>query len=208
MLRNILYISGGIFVFFVGMVIYGIILNSGEINLAEAMQSKGLSKLENVHLVVNKNKYRVELYSNTLLIKSYKAVFGKNKSEIKTFAEDYVTPLGSYIICSVDTNSVYHKFLKLNYPNLRDAAEALKNGYISNEEYMKLKEGFNNNDCSPYDTKLGANIGIHGIGEYNLIFKNLPFVFNWTNGSIAVSNESIDEIYEATHIGTKVEIRN
>jgi murein L,D-transpeptidase YafK len=207
-LRNILYISGGIFVFFVGMVIYGIILNSGEINLAEAMQSKGLSKLENVHLVVNKNKYRVELYSNTLLIKSYKAVFGKNKSEIKTFAEDYVTPLGSYIICSVDTNSVYHKFLKLNYPNLRDAAEALKNGYISNEEYMKLKEGFNNNDCSPYDTKLGANIGIHGIGEYNLIFKNLPFVFNWTNGSIAVSNESIDEIYEVTHIGTKVEIRN
>jgi hypothetical protein len=62
-------------------------------------------------------------------------------------------------------------------------------------------------ECPEPDTDLGGNIGIQGIGEYNAIFKNLPFVFNWTDGSIAVSNEDIDEIYSVVKRGTKVVIK-
>ncbi len=51
------------------------------------------------------------------------------------------------------------------------------------------------------ETELGNNIGIHGIGRLNFIFKNLPFIYNWTDGSIAVSNENIDEIYSVAKKG-------
>ncbi len=57
--------------------------------------------------------------------------------------------------------------------------------------------------CPYENTILGGEIGIQGIGEYNLIFKNLPFVFNWTNGSAAISNESIDELLSVVDIRNK-----
>jgi len=54
---------------------------------------------------------------------------------------------------------------------------------------------------------LGGDIGIHGIGRLNFFFKNLPFVFNWTDGSIALSNENIDELISVVKVGTKIVIR-
>jgi hypothetical protein len=101
----------------------------------------------------------------------------------------------------------YHKFLRLNYPNLNDATEALRKGIISQKEFDKLSFQFYYDDCPDLVTALGGNIGIQGIGEYNSIFKNLPFVYNWTDGSVAVSNESIDEIYSVVKKGTKVVIK-
>jgi len=111
-------------------------------------------------------------------------------------------------ICAKDSNVKYHKNLKLNYPRIKDAAEALKNGVIKRKDYLKIKRAIDLGECPPSDTPLGANIGIHGIGQYNFIFKNLPFVFNWTDGSIAVSNENIDELFKVTKIGTEVIIQN
>ncbi len=206
MLKNILYISGSIAVFFSGLICYGIILNLREVTLAEAMQQKGLDKIENVKIVVNRKNYRIELYSNKTLIKTYKAVFGKNNSAVKISKSDLVTPIGEYIICAIDTVSKYHKLLKLNYPNDKDAGEALKRGYIDQNEFDIILQAFNQGECPPDDTRLGANIAIQGIGEYDLIFKNLPFTFNWTDGSIAVSNQSIDELYSVVKIGTHVKI--
>lgn len=206
MLKNILYISGSVAVFFTGMICYGIILNLREVPLDEAMREKGLTKIENAKLVVNRRNYRIELYSNKTFVKSYKAVFGKNTSTVKNSKNDLVTPVGEYKICEIDTSSKYHKFLRLNYPNEKDAGEAMKRRYISEDEFDAILLAQSRNDCPPKDTKLGADIGIQGIGEYDLIFRNLPFSFNWTNGSIAVSNKSIDEIYSVVKIGTTVKI--
>ncbi len=206
MLKNIIYISGSIAVFFTGLICYGIILNMREISLDEAMKQKGINKIENVILVVNRKNYRVELHSGKVLIKTYKAVFGKNNSAVKKSKDDLATPIGDYLICSIDTVSKYHKFLRLNYPNEKDAGEALKRGYISQDEFDQIINAFTNSDCPPLNTKLGADIGIQGIGEYDLIFRNLPFTFNWTDGSIAISNKSIDELYSVVKIGTRVKI--
>ena len=206
--RNVAYFSGSVFVFFAGMVIYGIVLNLRQITLNEAMKSKGLTDLEDVKLVIDRSNYHLDLYSDTVLVKRYKVVFGKNRDNFKTSAYDYITPIGNYSICNIDTSSQYHKFLKLSYPNKRDAAEALKNGYIDKSEHDRIIHHSSVNNCSPGDTPLGANIGIHGTGKYNFIFKNLPFIFNWTNGSIAVSNENLDELFSVAKIGTKVKITN
>ncbi len=206
MLKNILYISASILIFFIGLICYGILLNLREIELIDALNEKGIRKVVNPWIRIDRRNYKLELYNDKILIKTYKAVFGKNNSLVKTSADDYVTPIGDYLICSIDTNSKYHKFLKLNYPNEKDAAEALKKGYITEKQCKEIIEAIEKNDCPPLNTKLGSNIGIHGIGKYDFIFRNLPFTFNWTNGSIAVSNKNIDEIYSVVKIGTPVKI--
>jgi murein L,D-transpeptidase YafK len=205
-LRNILYIIGSIIIFFAGVIIYGILLNLGETTLQEALTQKGISKVEDVSIKIDRNDYTLELYSGKTLVKTYKAVFGKSNSTVKLSAHDNVTPIGEYHICKIDTNSEYHKFLKLNYPNERDAAEALKMGYINKIEFDKILKSLKKDNCNVKDSVYDVLIGIHGIGKYNIVFKNLPFVFNWTNGSIAVSNENIDEIYSVVKIGTPVKI--
>ena len=208
MLKNILYISGSVIIFFAGMILYGVILNLREVTLKEALIEKRLSGLENVHLLIDKPNYRISLYSNKILIKTYKAVFGKTSGTIKTSADDNITPIGDYKICSIDTLNKYHKFFHFDYPNERDAAEALKQGYIFDDEFYTIILAAKKNECPPKETKLGSEIGIHGIGTYNIIFKNLPFVFNWTNGSIAISNENVDELYSVIKVGTPVKIIN
>jgi len=206
-LRSVIFFTGGIIIFIGGVVLYGVIVNIREIPLSEAMRLKGYSKLNNTSIMIERKNYSLSLYEDTVLIKTWRANFGRNINYPKTHDGDLATPVGEYKICSIDTISKYHKFLRLDYPNLSDASEGLKKGIISQKEYDKLNFEFYYGDCPNTNTGLGGNIGIQGIGEYNNIFKNLPFVFNWTDGSIAVSNESIDELFSVVKKGTKVVIK-
>lgn len=206
MIKNILYVSGSIVIFFAGMILYGVLLNTREVSLSEAMQEKNITGLDSIKLVVHRKNYKIELYSGKVLIKTYNAAFGKNSSVNKTSRYDNVTPLGDYRICGIETNSRFHKNIKLNYPNMKDAGEALTRGYINQAEFKMIAEVADKNICPPADTRLGADIGIHGIGKYDIIFRNLPFTFNWTGGSIAVNNRSIDELVSIVKIGTPVKI--
>jgi murein L,D-transpeptidase YafK len=207
LLKNVLYFIASIIVFVLGTVIYGIILNASEPSLPEAMVSKGLRYLVNVSIQIDRKKYTLDLYSDTILVKTYKAVFGRNSSPNKTYTNDDATPVGNYEICSIDTANQYYKMLRLNYPNKKDAMEALQMKLISKNNYDDIVDKVETGNCPPILNK-NLLIGIHGIGKLDFIFKNLPFVYNWTNGSIAVSNEDIDEIYSATRIGTEVVIKN
>lgn len=193
--------------FFFGMVVYGIVLNSGEMSLKDLAAEKGLDSFKNVKIVIRRDKYVLELYSDSTLVKTYKVVFGRNNSAIKERKDDYITPLGDYIICSIDTGVVYYKYFKINYPNEKDAAEAFRKGTITTSDFKKIMNSLEGNDCSYTHSALGADIGIHGIGKYDFVFSNLPFAFNWTNGSIALSNASIDELYSIVKPGTPVIIR-
>ena len=206
-IRNVIIFSGGIAVFLAGVVVYGVILNLREVPLPEAMQNKGISVIDDPVLIISRSSYTINLYQDTIFIKSYRASFGKNISMPKTKANDFATPIGEYKICSIDTSHVYYKFLRLNYPNLIDAAEGLRKGLINQKEYDEIRFEYYYAECPTLKTALGGDIGIHGIGRMNYIFKNLPFVFNWTDGSIAVSNEDIDEIYSIVKKGTKVVIK-
>lgn len=206
-LRNALFFSGGIILFIFGVLTYGIVLNLRDVPLKEAMLNKGFETLKNTNIIIDRKTFTLSLYEDTVLIKNYRANFGKNLSEPKSRANDGATPVGEYSICSIDTASKYHKSLIINYPNLHDASEAMRKGLITQQIFDKLKFEFYYEGCTDSTTVLGGNIGIHGIGEYNFIFKNLPFVYNWTDGSIAVSNEAIDEIYSVIKKGTKVVIK-
>lgn len=204
MIRNIIYFGASVLLFFFFMIAYGVILNSRGITLDEAIALKGIDSLKNVHLFIDRKNYKIELYSDALLIKEYKAVFGQNSGIIKTSRDDLITPAGNYKVCEIIDNYNYHKFIRLDFPNLKDASEALKNGYISRDEFKLLNDSYKTDECPPPNTKLGNDIGIHGLGEYDYIFRNLPFVYNWTNGSAAVSNKDIEELASLVDKGTLV----
>lgn len=206
-IKNIVLMSSGIILFLVGVIVYGIILNLKEVTLKEAMLSKGYEKLTSVNLVIDRQDYSLYLYQDSVLIKSYRANFGHNLQKEKTKTGDGATPVGTYKICKIDSTHKYHRFLRINYPNLEDAVDALRRGTITQREFNELKFEFYYDDCPNPDTELGGSIGIHGTGRLNYIFKNLPFVYNWTDGSVALSNENLDEILSVVKVGTKVVIR-
>ena len=207
LLRNIVFFSGGIILFISGCIVYGIILNLKEIPLSEAMAEKGFSKLEKPYVVVNRQSYTLELFEDSVLIKSYRANFGRNVNLPKSKAGDLSTPVGNYEICEIDTVNKYYKFFKLDYPNLNDAAEALRKGIITQTQYDSIKYDLELGNCPPPNTPLGGDIGIQGIGRLNFVFRYLPFNYNWTDGSIAISNEDIDELYSIVKKGTLVVIK-
>lgn len=206
-LRNVVYFSGGIILFLAGTIVYGIILNLKDDPIAMALKEKGYEKFEYPNIIIDRKSFSLQLYEDTVLIKTYRASFGKNLSVPKTKAGDKATPVGEYAICDIDSNSQYRKFLKINYPNVSDAAEALRKGWITQKQFDQLKFEFYYEGCPKASTILGGDLGIHGIGKFDYILKNLPFVYNWTNGSIAVSNEAIDEICSVVEKGTKVVIK-
>jgi murein L,D-transpeptidase YafK len=206
--RNILYLTGAILLFIFGALLYGFVLNElRSVPISEAMFQKGYSELRNPYLLINRKSYTLSLFEDSVLIKDYRVNFGKSISAPKSKANDNATPVGEYQICNIDTSHKYNKFLQINYPNLDDAASALRKGWISQKEYNEIKFQFYYEGCIDRNRILGGNLGIHGAGKFNFIIKNLPFVFNWTNGSIALSNEDINEIFSIVKVGTKVVIK-
>ena len=206
-LKNIIYLTIAIALFFFGVIVYGIVLNLREIPLSEAISKNGFSEITNPKIIIDRQNYTLGIYEDSVLIKNYRVCFGKSVQTIKSKAGDKATPVGVYKICKIYPTHKYHKFFQINYPNLEDGANALRKGWISQKEYNDIKFQYYYESCTKYHVLLGGNIGIQGIGELNYIFKNLPFVFNWTDGSIAMSNENIDEIYSVIREGTEVVIK-
>jgi len=207
LLRNVIYLTLAISLFFFGIILYGVILNLRNIPLSEAILKAGYTEITNPKIIIDRQNYTLGIYEDSVLIKNYRVSFGKSVLTPKTRAGDKATPVGVYKICKIYTTHKYYKFFQINYPNLEDGANALRKGWISQKEFNDIKFQFYYEGCTKYHNLLGGDIGIHGIGELNYIFKNLPFVYNWTNGSIAMSNESIEEIYSVIKEGTEVVIK-
>ncbi|NNG27179.1 MAG: L,D-transpeptidase, partial [Ignavibacteriaceae bacterium] len=117
-----------IFLFLCGVIVYGIILNLREVPLSEALIQKGFSKLENTSIVVDRTSFTLDLYEDSVLVKTYRASFGRTLHKPKRRAGDGATPVGKYQVCSIDTSYKYNIFFRLNYPSLDDATDALKKG--------------------------------------------------------------------------------
>lgn len=207
LLKNVLLTLATISLFISGVIIYGIVLNLRAIPLKESMIQKGFRELNDPNLVVDRKTYSLTLFEDTVAIKSYRVSFGRNLSDKKKLINDGATPVGVYKICNINISHPYYKFLKLNYPNLDDASEALRKGLITQKQFNQIKFEYYYEECVNEQEVLGGNIGIHGIGRLNSIFKNLPFVYNWTDGSIAMSNEDLDEILTEINLGCQVVIK-
>lgn len=135
-------------------------------------------------LVVYKSKRQLLAYSNGQLVKTYHVSLGGQPAGDKEFEGDEKTPEGIYFINDKNPNSGYHKNLGISYPNDNDL------------EYSKN-----------LNKPAGGDIKIHGLRNYTGFIGKFHRWSDWTLGCIAVTNDEIDELYDAVKIGTPIDIR-
>ena len=151
------------------------------ISLPFLSSKKLMAKQKKPNLVVIWKKKRVlALYNRDKLIKAYRIRLGFNPKGQKQKEGDGRTPEGKYFITHKNPYSKFFLSLGLNYPNQDDKTRAAGRG---------------NNP--------GSDIYIHGLGKKNIF---LHYLFDWTNGCIAVTNKEIEEIYKRVDSGTVVYI--
>jgi len=138
------------------------------------------------------------------IVKKYTVAVGRGGKGDKKSIGDKKTPVGSYLITGFNDKSKFDFFIRLNYPNIKDAYYGYINRTISKEQFSKIVSAIRASELPPQDTKLGGAIGIHGIGRETsrklLIHRNI----DWTEGCVALRNYEIKELKQFVSVGTKV----
>lgn len=133
-------------------------------------------------ILVDKSDRTLILYKGSREIARYSGIhFGDVPAGHKQFEGDEKTPEGTYRISGRNPGSLYHRSLKISYPNAADAAYAKSKGK------------------SP-----GGDIFIHGQPNAR---KGPAISRDWTDGCIAVSNAEIKQLWQVVPDGAKITIR-
>ncbi len=209
MSRNFLFLLLSILLFLFSVFAYGKLLRAKEPSLGEIFAERKIESMENPKIVVDISKNALELFNGDELLKRYKVNLGRSEFLLKPQRGNYsTTPVGVFSICNSYGSEKYFKVYKLNYPDSARIILACKKGFISEkekEELLKLKRY----GCNiKFGREIfGPELRIHGFGKANFLLANLPFTFNWTDGSIALSNEDLKELSPYLKIGMKVIIK-
>ncbi len=139
--------------------------------------------------------------------KVYHIAWGRGGPGDKQRLGDRKTPVGTYRVIGFNDRSKFDFFIRLNYPNVKDAFYGLKSAVITRVEFDRIIGALRRNTLPPQDTSLGGAIGIHGIGPETPEKLRIHESLNWTEGCIALRNGEIHELRPYIHIGTRVVIR-
>lgn len=154
-------------------------------------------RLSSPAIIVKKSLRTLELWDGDSLIASYPIGLGWEPEGDKKREGDGRTPEGEYYICTRNDRSRFYLSLGLSYPNTEDAREALDDGVIDRETYKQIAEAIENKACPPWNTPLGGEIMIHGMGSHS----------DWTAGCIAVDNDVMDILWRYCSLKTPVIIK-
>lgn len=155
---------------------------------------------------IMKSSKELHLKQDGEIIKVYKIAHGKGRGNTKRIRGDGITPVGSYHITHFKSDSKFHFFMHLDYPNLLDAWYGYKNQLISSKEFKDIATAINNKKLPPQNTALGGYIGIHGLGDVTDEKLQIHDMHNWTDGCVALRNDEVNELRKYLSIGTKVTI--
>ncbi len=138
-------------------------------------------------VVVVKRSRLLQLLYRDRVLRTYRVALGSNPVGPKRARGDGRTPEGLYSIDYKRPESKFNLALHIDYPNVRDRAEAAARG------------------VDP-----GGAIYIHGHprAASELSYFRLKFAReDWTDGCIAVPDAAMDEIYRSVQTGTPILIR-
>ncbi len=156
---------------------------------------------------ISKSDQQLLVKDGERTIKQYRVAYGKGGKGTKRELGDKKTPVGVYKIIDFKSDSKFHFFMHLDYPNLLDAWYGYKNEVITAQEFKNIATAFKTNQKPPQNTPLGGYIGIHGLGQTTEQKLIIHEGFNWTEGCIALTNEQINDLRQYVSIGTKVIIK-
>jgi murein L,D-transpeptidase YafK len=146
-------------------------------------------------LVITKHAKSLAVFDGEEEVLRIPVVTGKNPAD-KQREGDLATPEGEFYICYKNSESKYHRFLGLSYPNIEDAERGVREKLISSTEYQQIRDAITERKCPPWKTALGGEVGLHG---------PCPNV-TWTHGCVAMNVEQIERLYDLLDIGDEVTI--
>jgi murein L,D-transpeptidase YafK len=135
-------------------------------------------------VLVKKSEKALYLLKDGKPLKRYHVVFGPRAKGPKLQEGDERTPEGNYLLDRKNPNSRFYKSIRISYPNAADIARAQK-----------------------YNVDPGNNIMIHGTkNTWSEKTAAKASRYNWTDGCIALSNNDMEEVWEAIDVGTPISI--
>jgi murein L,D-transpeptidase YafK len=135
-------------------------------------------------VLVLKRERTLQLLSGGKVVKAYRIALGADPVGAKNRQGDHKTPEGVYVLDRRNAHSQFYKAIHISYPSERDRAGARKQG------------------VSP-----GGDVFVHGLPNGYGYIGAAHRLKDWTDGCIAVTDEEIDEIWDAVPDGTPIEIR-
>ena len=119
------------------------------------------------YIEVLKSEQILRLRHGDKIFKEFPIAFGRGDRGPKERLGDKKTPEGIYRVIGVNESERFHLFLRLNYPNVKDAFYGLKNKIITQEQFDAIINALKRGRLPPQNTPLGGAIGIHGVGAEN-----------------------------------------
>ena len=135
-------------------------------------------------VVIEKRAHRLTLYHMGRVLRSYSVALGADPAADKVRAGDRRTPEGLFSIEARNPFSLYYLALRISYPDARHRQKAQQLGVAP-----------------------GGDIMIHGLPNGRRKVGKDHRISDWTNGCIALTDEEMDEIWNAVPVGTPVEIK-
>ncbi len=158
-----------------------------------------------IWLLIDTGKMTLEVKKGTKTVELFKNIsIGRNGAGFKQRKGDLVTPIGTYKIGWINNDSQYRKFFGVTYPSQLNAFEAMVKGLIDQQDYHKIRLSHERNQIPKQNTRIGGNIGIHGLGSASNKIHN---TMNWTQGCIALTNNQVDRLASWVDKGTLVKIQ-
>ena len=135
-------------------------------------------------VIVEKTKRRMAMLRGDAELISFRVALGHAYGP-KLRQGDGRTPEGNYYVDGFNPRSDFYRSIHISYPNDDDWNRATELGVSA-----------------------GGQIMIHGLDPAIAArWQANHWMFNWTNGCIAVTNPEMDLIWESVELGTPVEIR-
>jgi len=156
---------------------------------------------------VNKSARLLIVRAGAEVLKTFRVAVGRGGRGDKSMRGDNKTPIGTYRVVGYNDRSRFDTFVRLNYPNVKDAYYGLRNAVISRYEFDRIVAALRQGRTPPQNTALGGAIGIHGIGEETPEKVRIHDHLDWTEGCIALRNADIQELKRFLTLGTRVVIR-
>jgi murein L,D-transpeptidase YafK len=147
-------------------------------------QKTAASSLRADRVLVLKKERTLQLLSRGEVLKTYRVALGAEPVGAKSKLGDHRTPEGVYVLDSRNPHSQFYKSIHISYPNAQDRTAARQK------------------HVSP-----GGDVYVHGLPNGYGWVRASHRLKDWTDGCIAVTNEEMDEIWNAVPDGTPIEIR-
>ncbi len=147
------------------------------------------------YIVVSKKNKKTFIVADNKVVRIYPVVFGWASVGHKQFEGDFKTPEGLYYIVNHNPQSAYHKSLLISYPNKNDTEFAKTQGRSPGGDVMF--HGLPNVGKNETQFEYAKRVAIESMQALGM---------DWTRGCVAMSNQSITEMYQIVPDQTPVEI--